>query len=126
MEINNIECKWMKDKTLLINPDGQVLPCCYFANVIYMYDQLKNIENNQLIENKNEITDQIGDKVAIRKALEHDNIIMQYYNSKDEFNIFKNKIENIINSDWFIRDLPESWNSKNVSNICVKYCQKKL
>ncbi len=28
-----IQCEWLKDNRVLVNPDGQVWPCCYLGNV---------------------------------------------------------------------------------------------
>ena len=30
-----IECIWGKDNRFLVNPDGQVWPCCYLGNIGY-------------------------------------------------------------------------------------------
>jgi len=30
-----IECDWKKRGCVVINPDGQVLPCCYLGNKVY-------------------------------------------------------------------------------------------
>jgi len=50
-----IKCIWGSKNRFVVNPDGQVLPCCYFANVVYnnnningvlqQYDQQKNTLN---------------------------------------------------------------------------------
>ena len=73
----NIECDWMKSQRLLINPDGQVLPCCYFANVMYMYDKLGTSE--KIAEKRNQINDQIGNKNVIQNQTRDSDILMDYY-----------------------------------------------
>ena len=32
---NKVRCRWQEDKRLLVNPDGQAMPCCYLANLYY-------------------------------------------------------------------------------------------
>lgn len=120
----NVECEWMKTKRLLINPDGQVLPCCFFANVIYMYDKLGTTE--KIAEKRNQISDQIGDKSRITNDTATTDVLMNYYNNREKYNIHNTPLEEIINSDWFTKTLPESWNDPNLLvRQCKKYCQKK-
>jgi len=38
-----IKCRWIEKNTFVVNPDGQVLPCCYFANVVYNKTHKKGI-----------------------------------------------------------------------------------
>lgn len=120
-----IKCEWMQTKRLLINPDGQVLPCCFFANVIYMYDRMGAPES---WEPKDEygISDQLLDvpRVAYETSKEH--ILMNYHKNKEDYNIFENDMEDIINSEWFTKTLPESWNDEDtLPTQCKKYCQMK-
>ena len=30
-----IVCEWGKKNKFVVNPDGQVIPCCYLANLLY-------------------------------------------------------------------------------------------
>ena len=50
-----VVCEWMENNRTIINPDGQVIPCCYFANILYAYDKFD-------VPSDNTITAQIGDK----------------------------------------------------------------
>jgi len=141
----NIKCEWMETKRLLINPDGQVLPCCYLANVVYMYDTMNKIDEpkddskylldadesvdtrvKRRNEFQNKISDQIGDKERIIKETKQDNVLMNYYQNKDKYNIHKTPLEEIINSEWFIKTLPQSWDNPDVAvRQCKKHCTKK-
>jgi len=38
-----IKCKWGSNNRFVVNPDGQVLPCCYFANVSYSSTNLNGV-----------------------------------------------------------------------------------
>lgn len=141
----NIKCEWMETKRLLINPDGQVLPCCYLANVVYMYDLMNKIDApeddskylldaDESVETRvkrrndfqNKISEQIGDKERIIKETKQDNVLMNYYQNKDKYNIHKTPLEEIINSEWFTKTLPESWDNSDVAvRQCKKHCTKK-
>ena len=35
-KMEKILCRWLEKKRLVVNPDGQVHPCCYFGNYHYM------------------------------------------------------------------------------------------
>ena len=35
---NCIECEWKNNNRVIVNPDGQVWPCCYLSNLAYKYD----------------------------------------------------------------------------------------
>lgn len=139
----NIRCEWMESKRVLINPDGQVLPCCFLANVVYMYGKMgddgskyvldkdesveKRVERRKKFEKKisGEIESQIGDKSIINGETGQDNVLMDYYENKEKYNIFENSLEDIINSDWFTKTLPESWDDPNLTiRQCEKYCMK--
>ena len=44
MKKPNVTCKWLTMSKCLINPDGQVLPCCYLANTAIHHTHLDNKE----------------------------------------------------------------------------------
>lgn len=135
-----IECQWMKTRRLLINPDGQVLPCCFFANVVYMFDKL-GAEGSYLLDKdedsveerverrkkfQNDISKQIGDQERIIQETKDENILMDYYRNKDEYNIHQTPLEDIVTSEWFTKTLPESWDDKKTApRQCQEHCMKK-
>lgn len=121
----NIECQWMKSKRLLINPDGQVLPCCYFANVIYMLTKFSNDDMKAKPRDERGVEDQIMDKGLVALETNSEPLFQEYLKNKEKYNINNTDLEEIINSDWFVKDLPESWNNeKRVVRQCKKYCTK--
>ena len=104
-----IVCEWSDQ--ILVNPDGQVWPCCYWANVSY--------ENQVLYEGK---TSEWRDKFHFRK----DKIYNDYLDQIDELNAFNKPLEEIIEGKWFSQDLPESWKSFDTAcSLCVRFCSKK-
>lgn len=121
----NIKCEWMQTRRILVNPDGQVLPCCFFANVIYMYDRMGAPDK---WEPKAEygISDQLMDVPRVAHETSKESILMDYYENRKEFNIFENDLEDILNSEWFQKTLPESWDDENkLSRQCKNFCQIK-
>lgn len=121
----NIQCEWMKSKRLLINPDGQVFPCCYFANVMYTADKLGRPDSWKPKEEYG-IEDQIGDTERVSYITATEGVLNEYHNEKEKYNIHHTPLEEIINSDWFTKTLPESWDNPNIAvRQCKKYCQMK-
>jgi len=101
-----IECRWKKGNKLVVNIDGSVHPCCYFVNPYYMH--VKN---------------------PTKKHLNFYNhpVIQEYTKTKDELNIFKTSLIDIIdNSKWFNEILPNSWNSDNPVRACSINCSSKI
>lgn len=116
----NIQCEWMAKNNALINIDGQVYPCCYLANSF----TLRNIFGPDLKDFPDEM------KYGGREWKKSDQssgtrpyLAEEYFKNKDELNLKKNSLENILNHEWFIKTLPESWDDKNLTHrLCKKYC----
>jgi hypothetical protein len=92
-----IKCKWLEDNRILVNPDGQVLPCCYLAN------------NNW---------------VQKQKGITKEGVVMQEYNdNKEKYNIHTNNMKDIIDGEWFSKTLPDSWedDTKTITQ-CKLWC----
>lgn len=93
-----IKCRWKQVNRIVVNIDGQVLPCCYFVNTFF---------KNKFVKHNNKFT-------------KHP--VMQAYND-DENNVFKKPLIEIIQeSTWFKDTLPNSWAGNNPVNQCVKQC----
>lgn len=121
----NIRCEWMETQRLLINPDGQTFPCCFLANVMYTAEKMGRPDK---WDPKAEygIEDQIGDIERVSYITATEKVLNEYYERKDEYNIFKTPLEDIINSEWFTKTLPESWDDPNRAiRQCKKYCTMK-
>jgi len=97
----NIQCRWALPRNeVVVNPDGQVLPCCFHANHIY-----GNWPKNQIL---------------------NDPAYKYYIENKNEFNVFKTSIIDIMNSEHFAKTLPESIKGDNPNPICVKNCSNRV
>lgn len=102
----DITCEWGNKNKVVINPDGQVWPCCYFCNPTY--------------KNSND-----GTKGEYRTSFSSNPVMKEYENNKRELNIFHNSLDKILNNKWFKETLPNSWESKKPVNACVRFCGKK-
>ena len=106
-KVKSIKCKWMDEKRVVINPDGQVLPCCYFANMFY-YSTVNLDQGNEL-------------PAGHRQQMAH-YVLKEYADSADQYNLFKTDMETILNGKWFMKTLPESWNTDNPHHQCALMC----
>ena len=121
----NIKCEWMQTKRILVNPDGQVLPCCFFANVMYMYDRM-GAPDEWTPKKEYGISDQLMDVPRVAYETSQENILMQYYYDRDKYNVHNRPLEEILNDEWFAKTLPESWEDENkLARQCATYCQVK-
>jgi len=100
-----ISCEWKNDELVIVNPDGQVFPCCYLSNMAYKFDNTDIEELYKGKESKNK------------------HIMKKYMDNKDDYNIYKNPLSKILKGKWFDETLPQSWeNYDNAYYKCKKYC----
>ena len=98
-----VTCKWLEKEKILVNPDGQVIPCCYLANTLY----LNSVDSNQ------------GRMWNIIPVLK------KYKANKQRYNLNNHTLEEILTSDWFNIDLPESWKSYDtIPSACNTFCDE--
>ncbi len=101
----NIKCRWLMDEKILVNPDGQILPCCYLGNPAYLYESTKD-------------TDKPGGT-----SFNENPVLKKYTDNKKEYNLNHKTLEEILTSDWFNKDLPESWKSyETMPHVCQLFC----
>lgn len=110
-----VTCEWLESRHALVNPDGQVVPCCYIANVLYMVQMW---EGNQ----PEGISRQIGNNAIIKKEFHDEPVLREYWENKEQFNVFNRPLGEILGSDWFTKTLPESWDD---DSRLVWQCRKK-
>tara|TARA_B100000902_G_scaffold345473_1_gene351563 strand:- start:3678 stop:4760 length:1083 start_codon:yes stop_codon:yes gene_type:complete len=91
-----ISCKWGNVNRILVNPDGYVLPCCYFAVPTYRKE----------------------------KYFMQRDIMKQYF--KSELNVFKRNLLDIIEDKWFQKTLPDTWKDGTYTPQCHNFCGKKI
>ncbi len=99
-----VTCKWLEKSKILVNPDGQVIPCCYLANTLYL----------------NSIKPEQGRNWNINPTL------IKYKENKKRYNLNNHTLEEILTSDWFNIDLPESWESyETIPSACAVWCDER-
>lgn len=107
-KINNVQkkgkilCRWASINKVVINPDGQVLPCCYHAN-----NQYKRLFN---------------DNMSKWPDITHEIYRDDYHKNLKSYNVFYTPLTSIIESKWYTQSLPNSIKSNNPIQSCVKHC----
>ena len=96
----DIHCRWANSNKVLINPDGQVVPCCYTGNAFYM--------NKKLFTDKKD----------------EETVMIEYLDNPEPYNIFNHKLSDILKTPWFKDRLKQSFKDK-VSSVCSKNCSKR-
>lgn len=101
-----IICRWALPRNeVVINPDGQVMPCCYHANVHY----------------KGRIDKQAG------KGLHSNLIYKEDYNvNLKKYNVLHTPLSEIINSKWYQKTLPESMLGDSPVKQCETQCSSRI
>tara|TARA_B110000196_G_C20911135_1_gene550589 strand:+ start:393 stop:788 length:396 start_codon:yes stop_codon:yes gene_type:complete len=121
-------CKWLEeDEQMLVNPDGQVLPCCYLSQYFRAEDKPANLSGT-LDPNTWEwdpISDQLYHRDLVNAEKRAEYLYKEYEKRKDKLNIFTNDLEDILNDEWFTKILPESWESEDtIAGACKRICTK--
>ena len=122
-----IKCKWLEeDEQILVNPDGQVIPCCYLSPyfaVMVNQDKIKQFPQKWEEWDWDDIRDQLVHLDSHWSYVASMYLFKEYMQKKDELNIFTNDLESILESDWFTKILPESWTDiENVASPCRRIC----
>jgi len=102
-----VRCYWMLEGRIVISPDGQVMPCCFFENQIYK--DMKSVEGHPTY-------------LHYDIPMAENKMIVDYIEHKDELNIHNRPLKEILEHSWFQR-LYESWDNKP-DPICIKMCSK--
>lgn len=105
-----IVCRWMEKNKFLVNPDGQVWPCCYLANTGYHHDLTGMRTEKKVVEAK------VDDIVHP--------VMDEYFIHRDELNINKQPLEKILTHEWFTKTLPDSWKGDWPHRQCRLMCER--
>ena len=121
--MSKTHCKWMEDdEQMLINPDGQVLPCCYLSPY-FRIDKMPLKSREQAWKDFDKIEDQLYHIDLTNYLVHNEYLYKEYEKRKDKLNIFENDLEDILNSEWFTKILPESWeNEDTIAGPCKRIC----
>lgn len=108
-----IVCEWKQAGRALVNPDGQVWPCCYLCNGAYKKQQLDRIDVL-------DITDWDMDGTH---AMRQEYTMLQYWRKKEEYSVFNKPMSEVLKGEWFTKTLPESWENPDLTlQACEKNC----
>ena len=98
-----VKCKWLEMEKILVNPDGQVIPCCYLANTLYLNS---NTANQGRMWNTTPV-------------------LKSYKTNQKKYNLNNHTLEEILTSDWFNKELPESWEDyETIPEACRTFCDE--
>lgn len=111
-QYTDIDCISIKSKNLKVSSMGMVSPCCYLSSGLANLGHYKY--TNMVYPN---LTDEGVSKDGTSP------IIQKYLNNVDKFNLNSSSLYDIVASDWFDRDLVNSWSSMKTSCFgCKKVC----
>ena len=101
-----IRCRWaMPRNEVVVNPDGQVMPCCFHANSHYY---------NRFVPDK-------GKELA-----QHPLYMEEYNQNLEKYNVLHTPLDEIINSEWYRKMLPNSMKGNNPAPQCEKHCSNRV
>ena len=96
---------WLEMNKCLVNPDGQVIPCCYLANGLFRHLSIPDHD------------------LGSGRGWSENKTLKKYIDNKENFNLDNQQIDSILKSDWFNKDLPESWDSYDtIPHPCKIFC----
>jgi hypothetical protein len=101
-----IRCEWAEKRRFVTNPDGQVWPCCYFANLDYF------LQNS-------------GDVPGGHKWQAGHKVYKAYDSDRQDYNVFNKPAHEILEGKWFTETLPNSWEGEDSDRqfLCTKHCE---
>lgn len=103
---DEIQCKWAFPRNeIVVNPEGQILPCCYHGNGHY--------------------TNKFDPKIG-REIWEHEIYTEEYNVNPEKYNVLHTPLSEILNSDWFQKTLPKSMKGDNPVPQCARYCSSRV
>lgn len=115
-EWDTIECLALEQNNLKVSVSGTITPCCYLSSgietsVLY-FSEPHPYQNLTL-------TGKLGDPAAP--------IIQQKMDNIGAYTLETNDLKDILESDWYAKDLIESWNDKSSTCFgCYKTCGKRF
>lgn len=100
-------CEYQKINKVHINYDGQVLPCCYFANAY--------------------VAGSRWSKLSDAGKWKESWIGKEYLKTKDAHNAFNRDLFDILEGNWWTKKLPFSWKHSEIAGAvqCSKHCSAK-
>ena len=105
-----IVCAAAREKNLQVSSNGLVMPCCH----------LSALENHKFASYNKE-----DEYLSTYGDYEMNNMLSEYINKSDDFNLNHKSIDDIVNNIWYVESLKNSWSSKDTASYaCKKVCGK--
>lgn len=125
MSDKKIYCYWYERGELQINPDGQVFPCCFIANTMYLAKTFGYPEKGTLERRKDSdrVMFELEEPEALAQhILEGDWCNREYIENESEMCLDNYSINKIINHKWFkkMEKAREKW--ETAPQICQRMC----
>lgn len=96
-----VTCDWVSRNIVHVDPDGQVHPCCYFANAYY-----RSLYNE-------------GEGHLFKMIPQY----REYQENPERFNVDTRSVVDISKDEWFNETLEASWESwKTLPQQCRQHC----
>ena len=96
-----VQCDWANRDIVHVDPDGQVHPCCFFANVYYKC------------------------KYTEQDLYKHIPAYREYHEREQDFNVDNRSIDDIRKDEWFNETLEKSWESwDTIPHQCKIHCSQ--
>lgn len=98
-----MSCDWANRQIVHVDPDGQVHPCCYFANAYY-----RSTYNE-------------GEESLYRMI----HLYREYNQNPEKYNVDKRSVHDISKDKWFNETLEASWQSfDTLPQQCREHCTR--
>lgn len=106
-----IQCRWAFPRNAIyIQNNGTLIPCCYVA-WSHARIHLNNPENSNVI----------------KERMKNKTLMFLMEESDGELNVFNHSIKDIIsNSKWYTKVFPESLDSEQPMEPCVRHCSNRM
>lgn len=109
------------DEQILIDPDGNVVPCCYLST--YFRQSKITPKNDPETWVFDDVEDQLYNRDKHNYWGPQEYLYKEYLKRIEHLNIFTNDLEDILNDEWFTKTLPESWEDPNkIASVCRSVC----
>ena len=120
--MSKTHCKWMEDdEQMLVNPTGEVIPCCYLSAYFRIGQITPKTDPNTW--EFDHLEDQLYHRDRVDNHVSKEYLYKEYVKRKHELNIFTNDLEDILDSEWFTKILPESWEDPDkIASPCLRIC----
>lgn len=115
-----IECHAAYRKNIKISVNGLVSPCCHLSPSL---ENFCNYKHSKLPRSSITPAGVLADPILLEPLIAP--IMQEYINNPNIYNLNHNNIFNIVNSTWYNKSLPESWNDLETACYgCKRVCGK--